>query len=66
MLGSMKTNLNHVIPRSIQIELLPSVTVAPELVGVVHEVVREEDDTDADYAARCELFALISEAAGKH
>lgn len=61
----MKTNLDSVAPPSTEIEQLPRVIVAPELVGVVHQVIREEDDSDADYAARCELFTLISEAAGK-
>ena len=38
--------------------------VVPELLGQDHQVIREPDDTDEDYAARCALFALIVEAAG--
>ena len=61
----MKTNLDPVAPPSAEIEQLPPVIVARELIGVVHQVIREDDDSDADYAARCELFTLISEAARK-
>ncbi|MGB8843618.1 MAG: hypothetical protein WCC64_21410 [Aliidongia sp.] len=43
---------------STKIEELPPVIVAPELIGVVHQVVREEDDSDADYLARCELDSV--------
>jgi hypothetical protein len=59
----MKTNRVPAAPSSTKTEELPPVIIAPELIGVVHQVVREEDDSDADYAARCELFTLISEAA---
>jgi len=43
------------------------ILVAPELRGHENEytVVRHEGDSDEDYASRCELFALVIEAAAK-
>lgn len=37
--------------------------VAPDLIGQDHHVIREDDESDEEYAARCELFARIVEAA---
>jgi hypothetical protein len=42
----------------------PRVIAAPGLLDQPFTVVREEDDTDASYESRCELFALLIEAAG--
>ena len=61
----MKAYLDQVAPPSTEIEQLSRVIVAPELIGVAHQVIRAEDNSDADYAARSELFTLISEAARK-
>ena len=47
-------------------DALPSVVVAPGLLGRQHEVNREDDDTDAGYQARQELFALLILAAATH
>jgi hypothetical protein len=55
----MKTNRVPAPPSSTKTEELPPVIIAPELIDVVHQVVREEDDSDADYTARCELDSLI-------
>jgi hypothetical protein len=47
-------------------EVQPTVIVAPELVGRRDfAVVREPDDTDADYQARCDLLALLLDHAHK-
>jgi hypothetical protein len=44
----------------------PTVIVAPELRGRRDGVViREPDDTDADYEARCDLVALLLDYAEK-
>jgi hypothetical protein len=43
------------------------VIVAPELKGRRDfAVIREPDDTDADYEARCKLVALLFDVAEKH
>jgi hypothetical protein len=47
------------------VDELPRVLAAPGLLEQPSKVVREEDDTDASYEARCELFALLIAAAGK-
>ena len=47
-------------------EVRPTVIVAPELRGRRDfTVVREPDDTDADYEARCKLVALLLDVAEK-
>jgi hypothetical protein len=45
----------------------PHIFIAPELRGREDElkVIRHEDDTDEEYASRCELVALILETAKK-
>jgi len=44
----------------------PTVLVAPELAGRRdYTVIREPDDTDADYEARVDLFALMLDHAEK-
>jgi hypothetical protein len=44
-----------------ELDPTPRVFSTPELVGREHEheVIRHDDDTDASYAARCELVNLI-------
>lgn len=44
-------------------DALPSVVAAPGLLEREHEVNREDDDTDASYEARQELFSLLIGAA---
>lgn len=58
ILDGIMTDLYPAALPSTKIEELPPVIVAPELIGVVHQVVREEDDSDADYLARCELDSV--------
>jgi hypothetical protein len=45
-------------------DLTPRIFVAPELRGreLEHSVIRDDDDSDEDYASCCELVALILEA----
>jgi hypothetical protein len=38
---------------------LPHVAVAPGLLDQQHVVIRGDDDTDEDYAARCRMFAAV-------
>ena len=37
----------------------PHVAVAPGLLDQKHVVLREDDDTDEDYQARCDLLAAV-------
>jgi hypothetical protein len=47
-------------------DIRPVVIVAPELRGRRDSVViREQDDTDADYQSRCDLVALLLNHAEK-
>jgi|HubBroStandDraft_1064217.scaffolds.fasta_scaffold215748_2 hypothetical protein len=47
-------------------EARPTVIVAPELKGRRDfAVIREPDDSDADYEARCKLVALLLDVAEK-
>jgi hypothetical protein len=39
----------------------PTVIVAPGVLGDSASVVRHPDDTDLEYRARCDLFALLLE-----
>jgi hypothetical protein len=43
----------------------PTVIVAPGVLGDSATVVRYPDDTDSEYQARCDLFALLLEHAEK-
>jgi hypothetical protein len=68
MTANHSTRALHAAPRVNQaprIDPGPHVFVAPELVGQEYEVIRDENDSDEDYALRCELFALATEAAKK-
>jgi len=42
---------------------LPRVIIVPGLLERGHDVIRDDDDTDADYEARCNLVALLGDAA---
>jgi hypothetical protein len=48
-------------------DFTPQIFIAPELRGheLEHAVVRHDDDSDDDYASRCELVALVLDAAKK-
>lgn len=50
-----------------ELDPTPRLFTAPELVGREHDhvVTRHDDDTDASYAARCELVNLILGTAPK-
>jgi hypothetical protein len=43
----------------------PAVIVAPGVLRDSASVVRHPDDTDLEYQARCDLFALLPEHAKK-
>jgi len=47
------------------LDMQPTVIVAPEVLGESAIVVRHPDDTDSEYQARCDLFALLLEHAEK-
>jgi hypothetical protein len=47
------------------LDMKPTVIVAPGELGNSAIVVRHPDDTDSDYRARCDLFALLLEHAAK-
>jgi hypothetical protein len=51
----------------LELDPTPRLLTPPELVGREHEhvVIRHDDDTDESYASRCELVAMILEAAKK-
>jgi hypothetical protein len=46
-------------------DMKPTVIVAPGVLGDGAIVVRHPDDTDSEYQARCDLFALLLEHAEK-
>jgi hypothetical protein len=47
------------------LDFRPTVIVAPGVLGKGAVVVRHPDDTDSEYQARCELFALLLEHSEK-
>jgi hypothetical protein len=47
------------------LEMRPTVIVAPGVLGESAIVVRHPDDTDSEYRARSDLFALLVEHAEK-
>jgi len=59
----MSTNRQIKAVSEVLADKRPRVIAAPELLDRPFTVVREEDDTDASYDSRCELFALLVEAA---
>jgi hypothetical protein len=47
------------------IDTLSHVAAAPGLLDLDHSVIREPDDTDADYESRCRLLAAALDRARK-
>ena len=47
------------------LDMKPAVIVAPGVLRDSASVVRHPDDTDLEYQARCDLFALLPEHAKK-
>jgi hypothetical protein len=41
----------------------PRVVTVPGLIERGHQVIRDENDSDEDYARRCKMFALVIKAA---
>jgi hypothetical protein len=61
--GRTPTTATSATPELLDIK--PTVIVAPGVLGDDAVVVRHPDDTDAEYQARCDLFALLLEHAKK-
>jgi|HubBroStandDraft_1064217.scaffolds.fasta_scaffold202453_2 hypothetical protein len=66
----MKTATKHRRPVAPSPELappgaLPHVDVAPGVLDRAHVMIRADDDSDEDYAARCTVFAAALDFAGK-
>jgi hypothetical protein len=59
----MSTNRETKAVSEIDMGEFPRVIATPGLLDQPVNVIREEDDTDASYEARCELFTLLIEAA---
>ncbi len=59
-----RVSSDHPFPPAITTnEDRPRVVTVPGLIERGHQVIRDENDSDEDYARRCEMFALVIEAA---